>query len=81
MHINSGASNTRGAAIWVTQDNTQVEYNKKASEAASIILNNISSLGIGNNGVQTRSGKADEWYDSGVVQDYYGIIRYAQRVK
>ena len=23
----------------------------------------------------------NEWYDSGVVQDYYGIIRYAQRVK
>ena len=82
LHINSGGGGaSRGAAIWVTQDKTQVEYNQKASEAASIILRNISSLGIHNNGVQTRSGKADEWYDSGVVQDYYGIIRYAQRVK
>ena len=82
LHINSGGGGaSRGAAIWVTQDKTQVEYNQKASEAASIILRNISLLGIQNNGVQTRSGKADEWYDSGVVQDYYGIIRYAQRVK
>ena len=82
LHINSGGGGaSRGAAIWVTQDKTQVEYNQKASEAANIILRNISSLGIQNNGVQTKSGKADEWYDSGVVQDYYGIIRYAQRVK
>ena len=82
LHINSGGGGaSRGAAIWVTQDKTQVEYNQKASEAASIILRNISLLGIQNNGVQTKSGKADEWYDSGVVQDYYGIIRYAQRVK
>jgi N-acetylmuramoyl-L-alanine amidase/uncharacterized protein YjdB len=82
MHINSGGGGSaRGAAIWVTQDNTKVEYKEKASEAASLILNQISSLGIRNNSVQIRSGKADEWYDSGVVQDYYGIIRYAQRVK
>ncbi len=26
-----------------------------------------------------KAEKADEWYDSGVVQDYYGIIRYAQK--
>lgn len=81
LHINSGASNARGAAIWVTQDNTQIEYHQKAAEAANQILNRISNIGIYNNGVQIRTGKADEWYDSGVVQDYYGIIRYAQRVK
>ncbi|MCI8760788.1 MAG: hypothetical protein HFJ34_06750 [Clostridia bacterium] len=81
LHINSGASNARGAAIWVTQDNTQIEYHQKAAQAASQILNRISNVGIYNNGVQIRTGKPDEWYDSGVVQDYYGIIRYAQRVK
>ena len=82
MHINSGAGGSaRGAAIWVTQDKTKVQYYQKAAEAAQIMLNSISSLGIQNNGVQTRSGQPDEWYDSGVVQDYYGIIRYAQRVE
>ena len=82
IHINSGAGGSaRGAAIWVTQDKTKVQYYQKASEAAQIMLNSISSLGIQNNGVQTRSGQPNEWYDSGVVQDYYGIIRYAQRVE
>ena len=82
MHINSGAGGSaRGVAIWVTQDKTKVQYYQKAAEAAQIMLNSISSLGIQNNGVQTRSGQPDEWYDSGVVQDYYGIIRYAQRVE
>ena len=81
LHINAGNGKVRGAACWVTQDDTQVEYYDKASELASSILYNISKVGVKNNGVQIRSGKADEWYDSGVVQDYYGIIRYAQRTK
>ena len=81
MHINSGGGGSaKGAAVWITQDNTKVEYKEKAAEVASLILNQISSLGIRNNGVQIRSGQPNEWYDSGVVQDYYGIIRYAQRV-
>ena len=79
MHINSGGG--RGAAVWVTQDTTKVQYYQKAAEVANKILNNISSLGLKNNGVQTRSGQPNEWYSSGVVQDYYGIIRYAQRVE
>ena len=82
MHINSGGGGSaNGAAIWVTQDTTKVQYYQKAAEAANKILANISYLGIKNNGVQTRSGQPDEWYNSGVVQDYYGIIRYAQRVE
>ena len=81
LHINSGSSSDRGAAIWVTQDKTKVQYYQKASEAAVQILNRVHALGLPNNGVQTRSGQPNEWYDSGVVQDYYGIIRYAQRVE
>ena len=81
MHINSGASGNRGAAVWVTQDKTRVEFYQKASELASKILYHLNTVGVINCGVQTRSGRANEWYDSGVVQDYYGIIRYAQREK
>ena len=81
VHNDSGASSATGVATWVTQDNTQIEYHQKAAEVASQILYRISNLGLRNNGVKTRSGRADEWYDSGVVQDYYGVIRYAQRVK
>ena len=82
LHINSGSGgNSTGAAIWVTQDKTQIEYYQKAEDLANKMLTQLSYLGIKNNGVQTRSGQPNEWYDSGVVQDYYGIIRYAQRVK
>ena len=81
LHINAGNGNSRGAAIWVTQDDTEIEYYEKAAEVSEKILYNISKIGIINNGVKTRSGRADEWYDSGVVQDYYGIIRYAQKIK
>ena len=77
MHINSGGSDSRGAAIWVTQDNTKVEYYEKSKELGDKILSQISYLGIQNNGVYTRSGKPNEWYPSGIVKDYYGIIRYA----
>lgn len=76
MHINSGASSARGAGIWVTQDNTEVEYYQKSKELGQTILYYIQQLGIQNNGVFTRSGQPDEWYESGVVKDYYGIIRY-----
>ena len=81
MHINAGVGTSRGAEIWVTQDNTKLEYKEKAAEVGRNILNQLSYVGVQNNGVKTRSGTANEWYDSGVVQDYYGIIRYAQRVK
>ena len=76
IHINSGVSSARGAEIWVTQDKTQVEFYERSKIVGEKILNQISKLGIKNNGVSTRSGKADEWYESGVVKDYYGIIRY-----
>lgn len=77
MHINSGAKNARGAEIWVTQDDTKVEYYERSKDLGQKILWHINQLGVRNNGVSTRSGKADEWYSSGVVKDYYGIIRYA----
>lgn len=81
VHNDSGASGASGSAIWVTQDNTQIEYHQKAAEVANKLLYRLNNLGLRNNGVKTRSGKSDERYDSGVVQDYYGVIRYAQRVK
>ena len=77
IHINSGSSSARGAEVWVTQDKTQVEYYQKSKEVGEKILSKLQNVGISNRGVSTRTGKADEWYPSGVVKDYYGIIRYA----
>ena len=76
QHINSGSSTASGAEIWVTQDKTKVEFYEKSKEVGEKILNKLSGLGLRNHGVSTRSGKPDEWYESGVVKDYYGIIRY-----
>ena len=76
QHINSGSSTASGAEIWVTQDNTKVEFYEKSKEVGEKILNKLSGLGLANRGVSTRSGKPNEWYESGVVKDYYGIIRY-----
>ena len=81
LHINAGSSSARGAEIWVTQDDTQIEYYEKCKELGEKILNEISKLGIKNNGVSTRSGRNNEWYESGVVKDYYGIIRYPMNYK
>ena len=76
MHINSGAKSARGAEIWVTQDKTQVEFYERSKDVGQRILWHLNQVGVRNNGVSTRSGKPDEWYESGVVKDYYGIIRY-----
>ena len=76
QHINSGASSASGAEVWVTQDNTQIEFYQKSKEVGEKILNKLSALGLRSHGVSTRSGQPNEWYKSGVVKDYYGIIRY-----
>ncbi len=76
QHINSGSKTASGAEIWVTQDNTKVEFYEKSKEVGEKILNKLSGLGLVNHGVSTKSGKPNEWYESGVVKDYYGIIRY-----
>ena len=77
LHINSGSTSSRGAEIWVTQDKTKNEYYQRSKEIGEKILNKLQGLGINNRGVSTRSGKNNEWYPSGVVKDYYGIIRYS----
>ena len=77
IHINSSTSQSaRGAEIWVTQDNSQVEYYEGSKIVGEKILYRLARLGLQDHGVSTRSGKPNEWYPSGVVKDYYGIIRY-----
>ena len=60
MHINSGNKNRRGAEVWVTQDNTKIEYYQKSKIVGEKVLNNLSKLGIKNRGVSTRTGKSEE---------------------
>ena len=77
IHINSSTSQSaRGAEIWVTQDNSQVEYYEGSKMVGEKILYRLARLGLQDHGVSTRSGQPNEWYPSGIVKDYYGIIRY-----
>ena len=77
IHINSsGSQSARGAEVWVTQDNSQVEYYEGSKMVGEKILYRLARLGLQDHGVSTRSGQPNEWYPSGVVKDYYGIIRY-----
>ena len=77
IHINSsGSQSARGAEVWVTQDNSQVEYYERSKIVGEKILYRLARLGLQDHGVSTRSGQPNEWYPSGIVKDYYGIIRY-----
>ena len=77
IHINSSESQSaRGAEVWVTQDNSQVEYYERSKIVGEKILYRLARLGLQDYGVSTRSGQPNEWYPSGIVKDYYGIIRY-----
>ena len=77
IHINSsGSQSARGAEVWVTQDKSQVEYYEGSKAVGEKILYRLARLGLQDHGVSTRSGQPNEWYPSGVVKDYYGIIRY-----
>ena len=77
IHINSsGSQSARGAEVWVTQDNSQVEYYERSKIVGEKILYRLARLGLQDHGVSTCSGQPNEWYPSGIVKDYYGIIRY-----
>ena len=77
IHINSSESQSaRGAEVWVTQDNSQVEYYERSKIVGEKILYRLARLGLQDHGVSTCSGQPNEWYPSGIVKDYYGIIRY-----
>lgn len=82
LHINSIESGSaNGAEAYVTANTTCKKYNYDTTELGNKILNNLSGLGIKNNGVKTRLIPNDETdvYSDMTRADYYGIIRYAMR--
>lgn len=83
LHINSAESGTpTGACTYVTYRTDFDKYKKNCTELSNLILNNLSKIGIKNNGVKTRVCKDNEpkWmYADGTHADYYGIIRYCMK--
>ena len=81
LHINDASdTSTNGVEVFVTGEDCLDMYNKNMTELGNRIVNNITSLGIGNRGVKTRL-RSDpmEVYSTGHKADYYGIICYAMR--
>lgn len=83
LHINSAESETvTGACTYVTYKTNFDKYNKQCTQISNLILNNLASLGIKNNGTKTRICKDNEYkwlYSDGSHADYYGIIRYCMK--
>ena len=66
-----------------------IKYRNSMTQLGNLILNELSTLGLKNNGVMTRTGHKDvvstdpntqitqetAYYSDGTVSDYYGIIR------
>ena len=82
LHCNASdtSKQVKGAEAYVTKSTLLPKYNQKCSKLANLILNNLSKLGIENNGVKLRlSGDETEVYTDGTRGDYYGIIRYSMK--
>lgn len=82
LHINSSTDEkAKGAEIYVSANKSLDKYNKNTTEVSNKILENLSKIGISNNGVKTKLIPTDttDIYTDGTRADYYGIIRYAMR--
>ena len=85
IHINSSnASYKNGAEAYVTYRTDLPKYNNQMTQLGNKILNNISKLGVANNGVATRvvvnsNGDSEYKYFDGSNGDYYAIIRRSMK--
>lgn len=75
IHIDSSTNTSRtGATAYVT---ALPKYHSSTKQLANLLLNNLSKLGIKNNGVRIRGTESnDGYYYDGTPLDYYGIIRH-----
>lgn len=82
LHFNSSTSSEpNGAEVYVTNCDALPKYKENCTSLANKVLNNISKLGIKNNGVKTRviEGDKTDIYYPGCPADWDGPIRYAMR--
>ena len=74
LHLNSGSTSSYGSEVYISNYSG---YHNDASELASSILNELSSLGLSSRGVKIRNTEEskDIYYSDGTIKDYYGVIR------
>ena len=84
IHINSSESNTNyGAEVYYPNDHWRADLGNNGKVVAQAIQTQLTSLGLYNRGIKTRTIDTNKYpdayrYADGSVADYYGIIRNAK---
>ena len=84
IHINSSTSNTNyGAEVYYPNDHWRADLGSNGKAVAQAIQTQLTSLGLYNRGIKTRTIDTNQYpdayrYADGSVADYYGIIRNAK---
>lgn len=69
------ASYDNGCTVLAAKDGYKQELIDEEQKLACNILNELSALGIENQGILLRDSEANEKYENGELADYYAIIR------
>ena len=69
------AAYDNGCTVLAAKDGYKQEFADEEQKLACNILNELSALGIENQGILLRDSEANEKYENGELADYYAIIR------
>ena len=78
LHNNAAgpcAAYDHGCTVLAAKDGYKDALARKGQELSCNILNELTKLGLTNQGILTRDSEADERYPNQVLADYYAIIR------
>ena len=78
LHNNAAgpcAAYDHGCTVLAAKDGYKDALARKGQELSCNILNELTELGLTNQGILTRDSEADERYPNQVIADYYAIIR------
>lgn len=79
QHINSTSQNqgtATGSLVFVASGNYRKEIAQQGWDLAGIILEELSKLGLKNNGTYKNLSETGNKYPNGKLADYYAIVRY-----
>ena len=78
LHFNStagGVTTATGSIVFYPNSNYNNDVGSKGATLASKIIEQLSKLGLKNNGIQIRNSENNTLYPDGSLADYYGVIR------
>lgn len=78
LHFNStagGTTSATGSIVFYPNSNYDNDAGSEGATLASKIIEQLSKLGLKNNGIQIRNSENNTLYPDGSLADYYGVIR------